>query len=112
MDILKGARIEVEFENREGKRVEFGDRAGIGGGGTKVGGSLVAGHGVRLKIAGGEKRLGVGMGMGSTTDCKGTSWRCPWRQADTSWRWGHRGGWGGAQCEAWGRSGRGVEWAL
>lgn len=64
MDILKGDGIEVEFENREGKRVEFGDSAGIGGGGTKVGGSLVAGHGVRLKIAGGEKQTGGGHGDG------------------------------------------------
>lgn len=36
VDTLKADGVEVEFENREGKRVEFVDREGIGGGGTKV----------------------------------------------------------------------------
>lgn len=49
MDTLKADGIEVEFEGRKGKRVETGDRVGIGGGGTKVGDSLVTGHGGEIE---------------------------------------------------------------
>lgn len=49
VDTLKGGGVEVEFENRKRKRVEFGDREEIGGGWTKVGDSLVAGPGGKVE---------------------------------------------------------------
>lgn len=63
MDALKGDGIEAEFEGSKGKRIDTGDREGIGGDETRVGDLIVVGP--RGKVEGGRWRKGqIGAGGG------------------------------------------------
>ena len=62
MDALKGDEIEAEFERSKGKRIETGDREGVGGDETRAGDLIVFGRG---KVEGGRWRKGqIGAGGG------------------------------------------------
>lgn len=62
MDTLKGDGIEAEFERSKGKRIETGDREGVGGDETRVGDLIVFGWG---KVEGRRWRKGqIGAGSG------------------------------------------------